>query len=167
MPVIHAHEIAVREMVRVISGARLLAVPVLATAQYPRGLGPLIPAVVAALDGVMPVEKTAFSCMLEPAFVDALRATGRDQVIVVGIEAHVCVAQTVLDLLARGWRVQVVADAVASRTAANAAIGVARCAAAGAVVTSSEAVLFEWLETSGTQEFRAISALVRDTGSTP
>lgn len=167
VPVIHAHQAVVREMVRVITGARLLSVPVVASVQYPRGLGPLVPAVAAALGGVVPVEKAAFSCMLEPAFVDALRATERDQVIVVGIEAHVCVAQTVLDLLARGWRVQVVADAVSSRTPENAARGIARCAAAGAVVTSTEAVLFDWLETSGTDAFRAISALVKDTGATP
>jgi nicotinamidase-related amidase len=112
-------------------------------------------------DGLQATEKTAFSCCGDDAVSAALKATGRDQWVVCGMEAHVCVFQTVRDLRARGWTVQVPRDAVLSRAADDLATGLALAERAGAVVTSIEAVLFDLLRRAGSPEFKAISALVK------
>ncbi len=147
---------------RLARGAAILRVPVLATEQYPKGLGRTIPAIAGALpEDVEPVEKLAFSCLGEPAFASRFRALGRDQVVLAGIEAHVCVLQSALDLLAAGACVFVVEDAVASRTPENKRVGLARLAGAGAVAVSTEMVLFEWLGGAGDPSFREVQALVK------
>jgi nicotinamidase-related amidase len=140
-----------------VRGARILGVPVLVTEQYPRGLGLTVPEVAEHLDGVPRLEKVVFSA----ARADGFDLGGRDQALVCGIETHVCVAQTVADLLDEGVDVQVATDAVSSRTAANRRAGLAKMEATGAMLTSTEMALFELLGRAGTPEFKEVQALVK------
>jgi nicotinamidase-related amidase len=140
-----------------VRGARILGVPVLVTEQYPRGLGETVPEVAEHLDGVPRVDKVVFSA----ARADGFDLGGRDQALVCGIETHVCVAQTVADLLDEGVDVQVATDAVSSRTAANRRAGLAKMEATGAMLTSTEMALFELLGRAGTPEFKEVQALVK------
>jgi nicotinamidase-related amidase len=143
------------------SAARRLEVPVLVTEQYPKGLGRTLPEVKALLADVPPFEKTAFSCADAEGFMDHVRALGADHVILSGIEAHVCVLLTALDLLGRGLKVSVVADAVCSRRAANLEIGLAQARQAGAVITATETVVFQLLGGADNDAFRELSKLLR------
>ncbi|MDX6699259.1 MAG: hypothetical protein QOE65_2656 [Solirubrobacteraceae bacterium] len=140
-----------------VQGARALGIPVLVTEQYPRGLGETVPEVASHLDGVSPIEKTVFSA----ARADGFDLGGRDQALVCGIEAHVCVQQTAQDLLDAGVEVHVAADAVTSRTALNRRLGLEKMEGSGAVVTSTEMALFELVERAGTPEFKTIQGLVK------
>ena len=140
-----------------VQAARELGLPVAVTEQYPRGLGRTVPEVAAHLDGIERHEKTVFSAVR----ADGFSLDGRDQALVCGIEAHVCVHQTVADLLDAGVETHVAADAVTSRTALNRRLGLERMEAAGAVVTSTEMGLFELVGRAGTPEFKAIQALIR------
>jgi nicotinamidase-related amidase len=142
-----------------VQGAEALGVPVLVTEQYPKGLGATVPEVAEKLPaGVEPLEKTVFSA----AQADGFDLAGRDQAIVCGIETHVCVNQTVLDLLDGGVEVHVAEDAVGSRTAANRAVGLDKAERAGAWRTSVETALFELLREAGSDEFKAVQRLVLD-----
>jgi nicotinamidase-related amidase len=164
MPVIDGHADVERNVARLVRGSHILGIPALLTEQYVKGLGPTVAAVRNAFDesiGYRPIEKDCFSAHGCTAFTAQLGALERNQVLVAGAEAHVCVYQTVKDLLAAGFEVHVVADAVSSRSAQNKAIALQRLAADGAKLTSTEMVLFELLVTSGTDEFRAISRLVK------
>jgi nicotinamidase-related amidase len=139
-----------------VQGARELGLPVLVTEQYPKGLGDTVPEVAEHLDGVERRAKTVFSA----ARADGFDLDGRDQALVCGIEAHVCVEQTVQDLLDRDIEVHVAADAVTSRTALNRRLGLEKMERSGAWVTSTEMALFELLGEAGTPEFKAIQKLV-------
>jgi len=142
-----------------------LGVPVIASEQYPRGLGPTLPEIAPLLapDHATPevVEKLHFSCAAEPGFADRLAAQGRDQIVIAGIEAHVCVLQTALELRAAERNVFVVADACASRTQANAELAFSRLGRNDVELVSTEMVLFEWLQRAGTPAFKTLSPLVR------
>jgi nicotinamidase-related amidase len=146
-----------------LGAARELGAPVLLTEQYPQGLGrtaaPLAEWLAAA--GIRPIEKLAFSACLEPAFVEALEQTGAEAAVVLGMETHVCVFQTARDLVERGLRVAVPMDGVVSRRDDHRQVGLDLCAAAGAVVTTAETLLFDWMVQSGTDTFRTLSRLVR------
>jgi nicotinamidase-related amidase len=144
-----------------VSAARRLDVPVLVTEQYPRGLGRTLPELRTLLRDVLAFEKTAFSCVGADGFMDRIRALGADHVILVGIEAHVCVLLTALDLLTHGLRVSIVADAVCSRRPANLEIGVRQARHAGAVVTATETVVFQLLGSADSDAFRELSKLLR------
>ena len=144
-----------------VDACTVLSVPVVATEQYPKGLGATVDDLAARLPDAAIVKMT-FSCAREPAARQAIQATGRRQVIVTGIEAHVCVLQTVLDLIGEGLDVHVPHDAVNSRRPSDKRWALHRMAAAGAVVTSTESALFELLERCGTEEFKAISKLVKE-----
>jgi nicotinamidase-related amidase len=145
--------------------ARQLNLPVVWSEQYPQGLGPTLPALAEALGQpgleVRRMEKMTFSCTDCDAFAPIYQALARPQWIVVGMETHVCVWQTVRGLLASNAEVFVPADATISRAPANHRVGLALCERAGAVVTSTETVAFDALGRAGTEEFRAISRLVR------
>ena len=143
-----------------ILAARDLGMPVLATEQYPKGLGSTVASIREALPGP-PIVKMHFSCGADPAFTQALAATGRKQVIVVGIETHVCVFQTVRDLLGRGYEVYVCADAVTCRFEEHRRVALEQMRGLGAVVTSAETAIFDLLHVCGTPEFKRVSALVR------
>jgi nicotinamidase-related amidase len=144
-----------------VAAARRLGVPVLVTEQYPKGLGRTLPEVRSLLGEAPPFEKTAFSCAEAEGFMERLRALGAEHVILTGIEAHVCVLLTALDLLTRGLRVSIVADAVCSRRPANLEIGLGQARQAGAVVTATETVVFQLLGRADSDAFRELSKLLR------
>jgi nicotinamidase-related amidase len=161
LPSIFEGDRVVGNTVRLIKGARVLGIPVLVTEQYKKGLGATTPAIAAEIEGLPQMEKIAFSACGAAGFEKALKAKKVTDVILCGIEAHVCVSQTCLDLLDKGFRVFVVVDAMSSRTTDNHFIAVERMRNAGGVVVSTEMVLFELLEKAGTEEFKQISALVK------
>jgi nicotinamidase-related amidase len=161
LPAIFENERVVRNARRLIQGAAVLKIPVLATEQYRKGLGPTVEDVAKVIPGFAPLEKLAFSACGAAEFVAALAARNISEVILCGIEAHVCVTQTCLDLLDRGSRVFVVADAISSRTPENYRFGVDRMRSSGAVIVSTEMVLFELLKQAGTPEFKEILPLVK------
>lgn len=144
-----------------IKAANRLGVPVLLSEQYPKGLGPTVAALSALVPEGPAVAKTEFSCAAAPGYLDRLRATGRDQLVLAGIEAHVCVLQTALQFRSLGYAVFVVADAVSSRKLESVGLALARMREAGAVPATTEMVLFEWLSRAGTAEFKELSALIR------
>jgi nicotinamidase-related amidase len=143
-----------------IKAARRLGLPVVASEQYKKGLGPTV-APLRELLPSPPVEKMEFSCANSSALAGQIEATGRRQVIAVGMESHVCVFQTVRDLLRKDFQVFVPKDAIVSRTEENRQVGLNLCEKAGAVVTSTETVLFDLLGTAGTPEFKELSPLIR------
>jgi nicotinamidase-related amidase len=161
LPAIFEGQRVVQNTVRLIKGARVLGLPILVTEQYKKGLGATTPAIAAEIADLTQMEKVAFSACGAAGFNEALKAKKVSDVILCGIEAHVCVSQTCLDLLDNGFRVFVVADAISSRTAENAHIGVERMRDAGAVIVSAEMVLFELLQTAGTEQFKQILTLVK------
>lgn len=158
-----------RNVAVLIEAARRFAIPVVASEQYPRGLGHTVPSLAAALDAESPgevhrFEKTEFSACDAAAFpplAAKLAAAGRDQWVVTGMECHVCVWQTVRGLRGRGAAVHVVSDAVSSRTKANWRVGLDLARAAGALVTSTETVVFDLLCRAGTDDFKALSKLIK------
>ena len=144
---------------RLVEGAKLLGLPIAATEQYPKGLGPTIEELADKL-GEVP-SKLTFSCSGCPEIFEDLVSRGMHKLLVCGIEAHVCVQQTVLDLVSAGWQVYVAADAVGSRKEVDYRTALGRMESAGAVLTTTEAALFEWCETADHQRFKEISRLVR------
>jgi len=141
-----------------VQGAEAVGVPIAVTEQYPEGLGETVPEVASHLpDGAEPISKVRFSA----AEAEGFDLDGRDQALVCGIETHVCVNQTVLDLLDRGVEVHVARDAVGSRTAENRDLGLEKMEAAGAVITSVETALFELLGGSDHPAFKQVQALVK------
>ena len=164
MPVIDGHDEIARNIDRLVRGCKVLDVPALLTEQYVRGLGPTIAPVRTAFEetfGYEPIEKNCFSGWGCAEFVTALRLLQKKHAIVAGIETHVCVYQTVIDLLANGYEVSIVADAAGSRSASNKDVALRRMVAEGAKLSSTEMCLFEMLVDAGTDEFREISKLVR------
>jgi nicotinamidase-related amidase len=156
-PVVLDFEAVASQVARLIQGAQALDVPVVATEQYPKGLGKTVPEVAEHLVGVEPIEKVCFSA----AEADGFDLGGREQALVCGIESHVCVSQTAHDLLDRGVEVHVARDAVSSRTAENRDVGLHKMERSGAVITSVETALFELVGAAGTDEFKAVQALVK------
>ncbi len=145
---------------RLLDGAGVLQVPVLASEQYPQGLGPTVPLLAGRL-GPIP-GKVAFSCLGCPEVAGQLDAEQRPKVLLAGIEAHVCIQQTALDLLSAGHRVYLAVDAIGSRSALDYEIALRRMESGGATLTTTEAALFEWCQAAGTPQFKHISALVRE-----
>jgi len=157
MPVIAGGEAVVLNAARLASAARRLGVPLLVTEQNPQKLGATVPPLAPGAGEL--VEKMAFDACREPGF--AARLAPGHAVVVAGVEAHVCVLQTVLGLIAAGRPVFVVADAVGSRTPENRALALARMARHGAEIVSTEMVLFEWLGDAGHPAFRDLQALIK------
>jgi nicotinamidase-related amidase len=151
----------VNTMALLARAARVLGMPLVVTRQYPRGLGDTVDEIVEAVGVHEPVDKVAFDCTREPAFSSALEALGRTQVIIAGMEAHICVTQTALSLGAGGYDVHVVADAVCSRRDADCDVALDRLRTAGMTVTTSESAIYEALGEAGTAEFRAILEIVK------
>jgi nicotinamidase-related amidase len=140
--------------------ARELRIPMVATEQYVKGIGETIPPLKEKLTDPA-LEKMTFSCCGEAPFPDRLKALGKKQVIVTGMEAHVCVLQTVIELLDAGYHVHLVKDAVMSRRKENWQVGIDAAISAGAVITSTEAVLFQLLRVAGSDEFKKLAKLVK------
>ncbi len=150
-----------RQLDRLIRGCRLLEVPVLWLEQVPEKLGPTVPEIRQALQGCRPLAKSTFSAFGCEEFRRELTGIGRSTLILAGIEAHVCVYQTALDALAEGYRVEVVGDAVSSRTQSNHHIALQRLRDAGAGILSTEMLLFELQRVAEGDLFRALSKLVK------
>jgi nicotinamidase-related amidase len=150
----------VRDIAFLIDAARLAGVEVLATEQYPRGLG----STVAPLAERVPTrpDKVAFSCCAVPGLTQSLRDNRRSRVLLAGIEAHVCVLHTALDLLGEGFRVYIAADACASRYPTDQAIALRRLEQAGAILTTVEMAAFEWVGGASHPKFKQMSALVQE-----
>jgi nicotinamidase-related amidase len=164
MPVIDDHENVQRNLDLLIRGGHVLDIRAIVTEQYTKGLGHTVPRIRTALEatfGYEPIEKATFSAFGCAEFVTAVRNLHRKQAIVAGIETHVCVYQTVRDLLANGFDVTVIADAVSSRTPANREIALRRMAGDGAKLSSTEMALFELTNVSGSDEFREIVRMVK------
>jgi nicotinamidase-related amidase len=164
MPVIDGRETIERNIERLVRGSKVVDIPAILTEQYVQGLGTTVPIIRRAFEetsGYVPIEKACFSGYGCAEFVMATRNLHRKQAIVAGIEAHVCVYQTVGDLLANGYDVTIIADAISSRTQANKEIAIRRMIFDGARLSSTEMALFELTVSSGTDEFREISRLVK------
>lgn len=145
-----------------VEAAKILNVPIIVTEQYPKGLGETVCAVKSKLSDNTPiVEKTAFSACLESDFVTKLNAFGKKQVVICGIETHVCVHQTTSDLLLQGFEVYVAKDACASREKYEFNMGIEQMQANGAKISCVEIILFEWLKTAKHPNFKQVQALIK------
>lgn len=145
-----------------IEAAKTFGVPVTVTEQYPKGLGPTVPEIRDCVgDGFKPIEKVVFSCARSPEFRSTIEGTARREALICGIETHVCVLQTAIDMINDGYVVYVPADAVASRRELDWEKGISLLERAGAVVGTTEAFIFQLLERAGTEEFKTISRLLK------
>lgn len=163
VPALAAPESLRNRVVLLLQAAARLEVPVLASEQYPQGLGETVAPVAQLLPAAARVEKMSFSVLREPAFRSALERlpAARRQAVVCGAETHVCVLQTAVELQAAGFDTTVVADAVGSRRESDKSHGLTRMRDHGCQVATSEMVVFEWLEQAGTDDFRALAPLLR------
>jgi nicotinamidase-related amidase len=158
----HDRENLVTNAVKIIHGAKVLGLPVIWTEQNPRGLGSTLPEIRNYIPADSePIIKLSFSCCAEPAFLDKLKANGKKQALVLGIESHVCVCQTILDLIDMGYETHIICDAVSSRTPENKLIGIERSKQAGAIITSVEMALFELLKVAEGDKFKQILKIVK------
>jgi isochorismate hydrolase len=164
LPTIDRHAVIAWNIDRLLGAAKLLGVPFAASEQYPAGLGKTVEPIRAQLNAI--AEKRMFSCRECQPIINAWIERGLRQIVVVGIEAHVCVLQTALDMQSIGFDVFVPADAVGSRMQLDYSTALGRLAQAGVIVTTTESIMFEWCETSAASEFKQISALVRQSPPT-
>lgn len=157
-----AHERMVRGVRTLLDAAALFAIPVIATEQYPKGLGRTQPEVAEGFPAATPViEKLSMSCCGQPRFVAAVEALARPQLVVCGIEAHACLNQTVHDLLARGYQVHVPRDAISARSDTDLQVGWDKVVGSGAVPASVEMICLEWVRSAESPQFKAIHALIK------
>lgn len=162
---IYQREEVERNVAFLMQAAKLLEVPVLATVQYASRMGGVMDSLKALLpDSVEVVDKLCFSCFGQEDFARQLQATGKRQVLLVGIETHICMMQTALDLLEAGYQVHVPWDATSSRGEQDARYGLERMRAAGVSITSVESALYEWLYEAGTDAFKQVLPLVKARG---
>ena len=163
MPAIARRDEVVRNSQTLIRMAGLLQIPVLLSTQYVRGLGPTIPEIAGLLESVPPIDKLSFGCFGSEEFCSALRRLPghRTTALLCGIEAHICVTQTALGALQNGYMVHVAADAVGSRSEQNYQLGLKRMEAAGAIVSSTEMMMYELLRRSGTAEFKEMLSYIK------
>ncbi|MBN1364402.1 MAG: hydrolase [Syntrophaceae bacterium] len=148
-------------IVKLIKGFQALNLPIIATEQIPQKLGPTLPQISSGIDNFNPIPKESFSCWKEKNFKEKLEALSRKNVVLLGIETHVCVYQTALDLIANEYSVHLVADAVSSRTPENRQIGIDAMKSAGAQITSTEMVLFELLRTAADPKAKEFFKIVK------
>jgi nicotinamidase-related amidase len=160
-PHMYKSEELLRRTTILLEGLKVLQVPMVLTEQYPKGLGPTLEPVFGLLENQEVHEKIAFSCCGDPAFMGHLHSLERPTIIVCGIEAHVCVLQTVLDLIEQDFSPVVVEDCISSRNPEDKRVAIERMRSEGALVSTSESLLFELTKVAGTEEFKAISRLVK------
>jgi nicotinamidase-related amidase len=144
-----------------VKGFKALNIPIFYTEQYPKGLGPTDSSLLKELEGLSVIQKMSFSCSGVPNFFTRLIDNNVSQVVIAGIESHICVQQTALDLLANGFQVNIAADATSSRKEADYKFALERMRSHGAEITTSEAILFELLTVAGTDEFKEISKIIK------
>ncbi|HUT31366.1 MAG TPA: hydrolase [Sedimentisphaerales bacterium] len=157
----HERDILFKNIRILIQAAKILDIPILWCQQCPDALGPTVPEISELLSDVQPINKSSFSCCGDERFKGALQDLGGKQILLCGIEAHVCVYQTAMDLVGTGYEVSVIADAVSSRTSENKEVGIAAARAEGAKITSTEMALFELLRTAEHPKFKQIAKLVK------
>jgi len=157
----HEKEILFRNVQILIKAAKILEIPILWCQQCPQSLGPTSPQIAELLAGCEPIDKATFSCAADEDFKTALAGLSRRQIVLTGIETHVCIYQTATDLLADGYSVDIVADAVSSRTLANKQVALRRLSAQGANTTSTEMAIFELLKTADHPKFKQIAKLIK------
>lgn len=160
-PIIYKNDKLTNSLVRLIHGLRVLDIPLIVTQQYTKGLGETIKPVKDALGGFTHIEKQSFSCCGDEAFMDAVKKTGKRNIILMGIESHVCVLQTCLDLIDGGFQPVLIEDCVSSRYKNDKKIAVERMRQAGAIVSTYESILFELTVVSGTEQFKAIAKIIK------
>jgi len=160
-PVMHEKEKLLRNVLKLIKGAKVLEIPILLTEQYPKGLGPTIPEIKELLPDIKPIEKVCFNCCDEEAFCRSLESLKRQQVLIAGIEAHICVYQTAMALSRSGYEVQVVGDCISSREPENKLVSLFKMGAAGISPTTTEMALFELLKVARGDKFKQISSIVK------
>jgi nicotinamidase-related amidase len=151
----------VTNCLHLIEAQKLLNLPVVVTEQYTKGLGPTISEIRESLHAYDPLEKITFSCCKEHAILKRMASTGRGQIIITGMETHICILQTSLDLLKEGYSVHLANDAVCSRTFDNYSTGIELMRDAGVVITCTETILFQLLEKAGSEEFKVISKRIK------
>lgn len=144
-----------------LSGLNVLDIPVVVTEQYPKGLGSTIKEISNLITDFSPIEKLSFSCCGEKKFLETLHEYGKRNIIICGIEAHVCVLQTVIDLIERGYHPVLIEDCVSSRKPSDRETALKRMAREGVIITTYESILFELCEVAGTEQFKQISKLVK------
>lgn len=160
MPLIVGCEDVVNNIVKLVKFCKICRIPILLTEQYPKGLGRTIKEIKDELHGIMPIEKTSFSCFGSKEFKNALKKARVKTLILTGVEAHVCITQTALEAIG-SFRVCVVADAVSSRTPENAKIGIQRMRDSGVIISSTEMLMYELLRDSKVKEFKEVKHLLK------
>jgi nicotinamidase-related amidase len=146
---------------KIIKGIKVLEIPIIVTEQIPEKLGPTISGIASLFDDFRPIPKSSFSCCGDEKIMKAIEGMNRQQILITGIESHVCLYQTTKDLLHMGYDVHIVADCISSRTPENRAIGIERMKEAGAKLTSTEMALFELLKVAEGDKFREIVRIVK------
>ena len=154
-------ENVVRNIRTLLAFSKKMAIPVLITEQYPKGLGRTVSEIRMEMESILPVEKVSFSCCGAETFNKQLNQTGRKQVILTGIETHVCVLQTADDLTRKGHEVHAVADAICSRRKLDWKIGLRWMEKKGAMISTTEIIAFQLMKEAGTEEFRGLSKLLK------
>ena len=154
-------ELLFKNTSRILQGAKLLDVPIIITEQNPDKLGPTITEIARLTDHIQPIKKQSFSCWGNADFVEALRVWDRGQVVLAGIETHVCVHQTAVDLMKAGYEVHIIADAVSSRTRLNYELSLERMKAEGAILSTTELALFEWVKTATHDRFKEMVKIIK------
>jgi len=157
----HSKEALLKNSIKVVKGAKIFSLPMIVTEQIPEKLGQTLPILAQELAGSATISKDSFSCWGDNQFKEKIESLARKQIIIVGIECHVCVYQTANDLIHHGYDVHVVADAVSSRTKENSDIGIEAMKTYGAHITSTEMMLFELLRSAGDTKFKEIYKLVK------
>jgi nicotinamidase-related amidase len=158
---IYQNEQLLDNLQRLIKGIKVLEVPMVVTEQYPQGLGATIPEIAQLIPDIKPLPKVCFSCCADEAILHEINKLNRKQVLIAGIESHICVYQTAADLIAAGYKVYVVNDVISSRTGQNRKVGLKMMTNLGAKLTSTETVLFELMKVAKGDKFKAISQIVR------
>jgi nicotinamidase-related amidase len=161
MPVIHEKEKMFENVNKLLRAAEILDLEIVITEQYPKGLGNTCKEIQLPTDNPNVIEKVSFSCLLNDQVNEQLKLTNIRSLVICGAEAHICVLKTALDAVKEGYQVHVVADAVSSRTPENKAIALERMRQAGVFITSVEMILFMLMDKAGTDEFKAISKLIK------
>ena len=160
-PHINNHDRLLSNCKVLLSGLNVLDIPIVATEQYPKGLGSTINDISGLIKNFSPIEKLSFSCCGEKKFLNALQGHGKRNILIFGIETHVCVLQTVMDLIERGYHPVIIEDCVSSRKPSDRETALKRMAREGVIITTYESILFELCEVAGTDQFKQISKLVK------
>lgn len=162
LPIIQNKESVLKNSITLLKGLKTLGIPILITQQNTKNLGPTVPSVAEVFDKFSFTDKLSFSCWGEPSFQKELTASGKKNVIIMGIEAHVCVLQTVLDLAANGFQPVVVDDCIGSSTLNDKQISLWRMKDNGAIITTWESIIMEICKAAGSDEFRALLKIVKE-----